>query len=103
MIGSVACSFNNTTVDLDRKIALFDVLVNKSLKPLVENSRDYLQILDVTELHITLINILEELKGIVNQYPFTINFNQYLCEKCDFYTDSVIREKVVIGVFVELR
>ena len=35
-----------------------------------------------------------ELKSVVSQYGFGVNFNYYLCEKSDFYTDTIIREKV---------
>ena len=42
----------------------------------------------------TLVNVIEELKSVVSQYGFGVNFNYYLCEKSDFYTDTIIREKV---------
>lgn len=80
-----------------RKTELFDSLVDTALKPLTENSRDYFQILDVTELHIAILNVIEELKGIVNQFAFAVNYNYYLCEKSDYYTDLIIKEKVCIS------
>ena len=81
-------------MEIDRKTELFNSLVEASLMPLVENSRDYFQILDTTELYVTLVNVIEELKSVVSQYAFGVNFNYYLCEKSDFYTDTIIREKV---------
>lgn len=81
-------------MELMRKTELFDLLVEYALKPLTENSRDYFQILDGTELSIALINVIEELKVVVNQYAFGVNYNYYLCEKSDLYVDSIIREKV---------
>ena len=90
----VRCSLNNTTMEIERKTELFNSLVEASLMPLVENSRDYFQIMDTTELYVTLVNVIEELKSVVSQYGFGVNFNYYLCEKSDFYTDTIIREKV---------
>lgn len=81
-------------MELARKIELFDMLVENALKPLTENSREYFQILDVIELSIALVNVIEEVKSVINQYAFGINYNYYLCEKIDSYIDSIIKEKV---------
>ena len=81
-------------MEMERKTEMFNSLVEASLMPLIENSRDYFQTLDTTELFITLVNVIEELKSVVSQYGFGVNFNYYLCEKSDYYTDSIIREKV---------
>ena len=91
--------FNNTTLENTRKVELFDLLVDKALKPLTENSRDYFQILDSIEMSIALVNVIEELKTVVNQYAFCINYNYYLCEKSDFHTDFIIKEKVIFFNF----
>ena len=42
-------------------------------------------------------NVIEELKGVVNQFAFAVNYNYYLCEKSDYYTDLIIKEKVGIS------
>lgn len=81
-------------MDIPRKTELFDALVDSSLKPLTENSRDYFQILDVIDLCVALVNVIEELRSVVNQYAFGVNYNYYLCEKIDNYIDSIIKEKV---------
>ena len=86
--------FNNTTLENARKVELFDMLVDKALKPLTENSRDYFQILDSIDMSIALVNVIEELKMVVNPYAFCIHYNYYLCEKSDFHTDFIIKEKV---------
>lgn len=86
-------------MELPRKTELFDSLVESSLKPLTENSRDYFQILDVTELSIAIVNVIEELKSVINQYAFGVNYNYYLCEKSDYHIDSIIKEKVPVFWF----
>ena len=83
-------------MDIPRKTELFDALVDSSLKPLTENSRDYFQILDVIDLCVALVNVIEELRSVVNQYTFGVNYNYYLCEKIDNYIDSIIKEKVSV-------
>ena len=45
-------------------------------------------------MSITLVNVMEELKTVVSQYGFAINYNYYLCEKSEGLMDAIIREKV---------
>lgn len=81
-------------MDMARKTELFDDLAGMALKPITENARDYFPILDSMELAITLVNVMEELKTVVSQYGFAINYNYYLCEKSEGLMDAIIREKV---------
>ena len=81
-------------MDMARKTELFDDLAGMALKPITENARDYFPILDSMELAITLVNVMEELKSVVSQYGFAINYNYYLCEKSEMYMDSIFKEKV---------
>ena len=86
--------FNNATIEPTRKTELFDSLVDAALKPITENAHEYFPILDSMELSITLVNVMEELKTVVSQYGFAINYNYYLCEKSEGLMDAIIREKV---------
>ena len=96
-------SFNNTTMEMQRKTELFDILIESALKPLTENSREYFQIMDTMEMFMTVINVIEEIKSVINLYGFGVNYNYYLCEKSDFYTDHIIKEKVCpINTFYEI-
>lgn len=83
-------------MDMTRKTEMFDDLAGIALKPITENARDYFPIMDSMELAITLVNVMEELKSVVSQYGFAINYNYYLCEKSEMYMDSIIKEKVCI-------
>lgn len=90
----VITRFNNATIETTRKTELFDSLVDAALKPITENAHEYFPILDSMELSITLVNVMEELKTVVSQYGFAINYNYYLCEKSEGLMDAIIREKV---------
>ena len=81
-------------MEIQRKTELFDMLIESALKPLTENSREYFQIMDTMEMFMTVINVIEEIKSVINLYGFGVNYNYYLCEKSDFYTDHIIKEKV---------
>ena len=52
-------------------------------------------------MYIAVVNVIEELKSVVNVYAFAVNYNYYLCEKSDFFADMIIEEKVTTVRFFE--
>lgn len=57
--------------------------------------------MDMMEMYIAVVNVIEELKSVVNVYAFAVNYNYYLCEKSDFFADMIIKEKVTTVRFFE--